>query len=52
MKEREDRRMEEIPEVVADIARRTRTTEDEARLLYCLERAGEAFDVLRNVTSG
>ena len=44
--------MQEIPEVIADIAKRTGTTEDEARLLYCLERAGEAFDGLPNITTG
>jgi hypothetical protein len=44
--------MEEIPEVIADIAKRTGTTEDEARLLYCLERAGEAFDGLPDITTG
>jgi hypothetical protein len=44
--------MEETPEVIADIARRTGTTEDEACLLYCLERTGEAFDALPNVTMG
>jgi membrane-bound lytic murein transglycosylase B len=44
--------MQEIPEVIADIARRTGATEDEARLLYCLERAGEAFDGLPNITTG
>jgi membrane-bound lytic murein transglycosylase B len=44
--------MEETPEAIADIARRTGTTEDEACLLYCLERAGEAFDALPNVTMG
>ena len=44
--------MQEIPEVIADIAKRTGATEDEARLLYCLERTGEAFDGLPNVTMG
>ena len=44
--------MQEIPEVIADIARRTGATEDEARFLYCLERAGEAFDGLPNITTG
>jgi hypothetical protein len=44
--------MQEIPEVIADIARRTGATEDEAHLLYCLERAGEAFDRLPNITTG
>jgi hypothetical protein len=44
--------MEENPEVIADIAKRTGTTEDEARILYHLERAGEVFDVLPNVTTG
>jgi len=44
--------MEETPEVIADIAKRSGTTEDEARLLYRLERTGEAFDVLPNVTMG
>ena len=44
--------MEEIPEAIADIAKRTGTTEDEARLLYCLEHTGEAFDALPNVTTG
>ena len=43
--------MEEIPEAIADIANRTGTTEDEARLLYCLERTGEEFDALPNVTT-
>jgi hypothetical protein len=41
-----------IPEVIGDIASRTGTTEDEARLLFCLERTGEAFDALPNVTAG
>jgi hypothetical protein len=44
--------MEENPSVIADIAKRMGSTEDEARLLYCLERAGEAFDILPDVTSG
>ena len=44
--------MEEIPEAIANIAKRTGTTEDEARLLFCLERAGEAFDGLPDITTG
>ena len=44
--------MEEIPEAIADISKRTGTTKDEARLLYCLEHTGEAFDALPNVTTG
>jgi hypothetical protein len=55
MRRAEDERgriMEEIPQAIADIAKRTGTTEDEARLLYCLERTGEAFDALPNVTTG
>ena len=44
--------MEETPQVITDIAKRTGTTEDEACLLYCLERTGEAFDALPNVTMG
>ena len=44
--------MEEIPEAIANIAKRTGTTEDEARLLFCLEHTGEAFDALPNVMTG
>ena len=44
--------MEEIPQAIADIARRTGTTKDETRLLFCLESTGEAFDALPNVTTG
>src|SRR5215212_4188273 len=52
LRTREGRYMEEIPEAIADIAKRTGTTEDEARLLFCLEHTGEAFDALPNVTTG
>ena len=52
MRTREGRYMEEIPQAIADIAKRTGTTKDEARLLYCLEHTGEAFDALPNVTTG
>ena len=44
--------MQENPQVIADIAKWTGTTEEEACLLYCLERTGEAFDALANVTMG
>ena len=44
--------MEEIPEAIANIAKRTGTTEDKARLLFCLEHTGEAFDALPNVATG
>jgi hypothetical protein len=44
--------MEENPEMIADIAERTGTTEAEARVLYHLERTGEVFDALPNVTTG
>ena len=33
--------MEEIPEAIADISKRTGTTKDEARLLFCLEHTAE-----------
>lgn len=44
--------MEETTEAIADIAKRTGTSEDEARVLYHLERTGEVFDGLPNVTTG
>ncbi len=44
--------MEENPETIADIAGRTGATEEEARALLLLERVGEVFDELPNVTTG
>jgi len=41
-----------VEEAMTSETSRTGTTEDEARLLYCLERAGEAFDGLPDITTG
>ncbi len=44
--------MEENPDMIADLARRTGATEEEARALYHLEQAGQVFDKLLNVSYG
>ncbi len=44
--------MEENPQATAEIARKTGTTEQEARVLLLLERLGEVFDELPNVITG
>ncbi len=44
--------MEENSEAVADIARKTGATEQEALVLFLLERLGEVFDELDNVITG
>ena len=44
--------MEENPQTIADIARKTGATEGEARALLLLERLGEVFDELPNGITG
>ncbi len=44
--------MEENPGAIADIAKRTGATEEEARALLLLEQLSEVFDGLPNVITG
>ncbi len=44
--------LEENPQAIADIARKSGATEGEARALLLLERLGEVFDGLPNVITG
>lgn len=44
--------MEEAPEPVAEIAKRSGAKQEEVRALLLLERLGEIFDELPNTTTG